>query len=897
MTDLDEFIFCRWQGRLWPARILSESGISPSKTFETDSDCLDVQLICLDKHLRVKCTDTRPFEQKQAESISCGLVHKEDFTHEEAVEELTYRKALRIALDILASHDCHTTQMTIEEPVMAQTQVLASEELKKNTCVRNSNGTKSTLKQNGAHLPQGRESICTRQSSRKASCIKKTEAEQGKKLTRSCALTQTLTKMKKQNEKEEESSVRKGRRTRKILYHPQMDTSNERNLSHTQCEQPLHLMKLTPAETRGRWDEERERLQEVGKSSVQTCSAISGEEKDQNGKVKKIRQKSRIFCKSAYKESTNSSAQASNKSQEIQMSDTTTNYLESTPKRRTSATIGSCEFSRILSSPGNVQSEIKSDLGQSEVVEEHRRKKGKKCPEPIECLNTSTTSADLDTSVKSSNQPNLDSLTETESSRQHFKSSEIGLSLDGQVGSINGRNQKSGGSDSPRTFCPTTLLNKLEELPPSKVRKEEGASEIHTLSTVEPETHLESSAFEMDEIGLVVEAESTSVFKMRLDRWMKDEGVWEQGMQSSSLLSVEFSTIDSLSTSKLIEEEEEEDENDEEDDENLPSILLHQEQWSVAEGMLVWCKFQKYPYWPAVVRSVKSRIKKASILFVDENIIDAEKNKKGFYVSVRTLKPFDCEDRHQLTAGARYIYKTSIDWCVALIDDYRIRRGCGSFTGSFVEYCAAELSIPVRKSFGQDPSLMTFPYTSIAKQEEGHSDSESETTPARQQPTKKLLPDRKKAARDRANEKLVHFIVKSRGAEKHLQAVIKGQKHSRWLEEFKTRTRNSNVIDTYLEDDWQVDKVVNYLKTVCEMSVSTELLEDYERSRFILDVLLPEAIICAIAEVEQMSIRKAEEKYMKGPLHSGREVEHFNKEIEKEMKLKQQLLNEEESTD
>ncbi|XP_067871982.1 PWWP domain-containing DNA repair factor 3A-like [Heterodontus francisci] len=367
------------------------------------------------------------------------------------------------------------------------------------------------------------------------------------------------------------------------------------------------------------------------------------------------------------------------------------------------------------------------------------------------------------------------------------------------------------------------------------------------------------------------------------------------GAQSTSL-SVEFSSADSLSTSKPTEEEEEE-EDEENDDDNLPSILLHQEQWSVAEGMLVWCKFQKYPHWPAVVRSVKSRIKKASILFVDENIVDAEKNKKGFNVSMRTLKPFDCENRHQLTAAARHIYKTSVDWCVALIDDYRIRRGCGSFTGSFVEYCTAELSIPVRKSFGQDPSLMTFPYTSIANQVEEHSDSECETTPTRQQPTRKLLPDRKKAARDRANEKLVQFIVKARGAEKHLQAVIKREKHSRWLEEFKTRTRNSSVIDTYLEDDWQVDKVVNYLKTVCERSVSTKLFEDYERSRFILDVLLPEAIICAIAEVEQMSIKKAEEKYMKGPLHSEREVEHFNKEIEKEMKLKQKLLNEEESTD
>ncbi|XP_067871981.1 PWWP domain-containing DNA repair factor 3B-like [Heterodontus francisci] len=79
MTDLEQYIFCKWQGRLWPAKILLESGISPSKTSKTDSDCLDVQLMCLDKQLTVKCKDTRPFELKQAESISSDLGNKRTY--------------------------------------------------------------------------------------------------------------------------------------------------------------------------------------------------------------------------------------------------------------------------------------------------------------------------------------------------------------------------------------------------------------------------------------------------------------------------------------------------------------------------------------------------------------------------------------------------------------------------------------------------------------------------------------------------------------------------------------------------------------------------------------------------------------------------------------------------
>ncbi|XP_072100632.1 uncharacterized protein [Mobula birostris] len=843
--------------------ILLKSGIYPSETPKTNSDCLDVQIICLDKRLclrlRVKRTDTRPFEEEQVKSISSGLVYREDSTHEEILEELTYRKALRIGLDILAGQDSDTTQMTISKPVMAKTGVLASEEFKTSACALSSNGTNRTLKPNGVHLLQEQGGTCTRQSSRRASCIKKMpENEQRKTWTRSCTLLQSSIKMKNMSEKEEGGIVgkRKRGRMKKDLCYPQKDASE---FSPTQCNQSIQPMKSIPTEKNKYCSKKCERSREKGKSSSQACSStISGVKKDQNGTFKKNKQKSRDFCKSLC-EGVSNSFPANCDSQEVCTSDIPHSCLESTPRHRTCGNIGSYKCSPLLSSCQNIESEKKSDWIQTHEVEKHKRKKGKKCTEPMECLNTSKTSADLDANVNSSNQSNVVSLAQPESPEQHLRSSIFEFALDEKVSPINGCNQKNSSFDSPQTTCPTAITVE-GALSPLNIREEE-----ETLSTAVLETCLGSSSF----------------------------GV-EVGTQSSSSLSIEFSSMDTLSTSKFTEGIIEE--RDEEDDENLPSILSHQEQWSVAEGMLVWCKFQKYPNWPAVVRSVKSRIKKASILFVDENIINAERHKKGFCVSIRTLKPFDCEDRQKYTAAARHIYNDSIDWCVALIDDYRIRRGCGSFTGSFVEYCTAELSIPVRKSFAQDPSLMTFPSNSIASQVEGHSDCEYETTPTKHQPAKKLLPDRKKAARDRANEKLVQFIVKAKGVEKHLQDVIKGKRHSKWLEEFKTRTRNSSVIDTYLEDDWQVDKVMNYLKSVYERNISTQPLVDYERCRFILDVLLPEAIICAIAEVEQMTIKKAEEKYMKGPLHSEREVEHFNKEIENEMMLRQQHLNEEEST-
>lgn len=100
----------------------------------------------------------------------------------------------------------------------------------------------------------------------------------------------------------------------------------------------------------------------------------------------------------------------------------------------------------------------------------------------------------------------------------------------------------------------------------------------------------------------------------------------EEELQASEW-SLEFSTVNTT----MVDEEEE--------DEELPSILSHPEPCSIEAGMLVWCKYQKYPYWPAVVKSIKRKDKKASILYIEENM---NPEKKGFIVCLRRLKYFDC---------------------------------------------------------------------------------------------------------------------------------------------------------------------------------------------------------------------------------------------------------------
>ncbi|MGH0156078.1 UNVERIFIED_CONTAM: hypothetical protein FKN15_030831 [Acipenser sinensis] len=166
-------------------------------------------------------------------------------------------------------------------------------------------------------------------------------------------------------------------------------------------------------------------------------------------------------------------------------------------------------------------------------------------------------------------------------------------------------------------------------------------------------------------------------------------------------------------------------------------------------------------------------------------------------------------------------------------------RACGSFSGSLAEYCVDDISYPVRREFLQGPSRMTFP-SNLLMLEEDNLDCQTGGPHCRRAPSKKLLPDRSRAARDKANEKLVQYIVKARGVEKHLQAIIAGRKASRWLAEFLHRSRFLKWVDTYLEDDAQLEVLVNYLQSVCESVQNTQLSVELDRIRFILDVLLPE---------------------------------------------------------
>ncbi|KAL4634804.1 PWWP domain-containing protein MUM1-like isoform X1 [Arapaima gigas] len=331
-------------------------------------------------------------------------------------------------------------------------------------------------------------------------------------------------------------------------------------------------------------------------------------------------------------------------------------------------------------------------------------------------------------------------------------------------------------------------------------------------------------------------------------------------------------------------------ESEEQEEEELPSILLQKEKkpLPIKEGAYVWCKFRNFPFWPAVVKSVNRKQKKASIFFIDDKLFDLKRPQKGFTVAWRTLKPFDCEERNQLKAAAKEKYGAAIKWCLELIEDYRIRIACGSFTGTFLEYFAADISCPVRRMYLQEASDLAFPSKIIMEEHSSLLESESEAGGLQRQsnhPAKRVLPDRSKAARNRANEKLVQFIVQKRGVEEHVQAIISGKVPSKRLKELMKSSREVELHKTYLEDEEQLEQVYRYLEDVYRKATQiAPCLSQLDEVRLIMDVLLPEAVVHAIAGVNKISLKNAEDKYFEGPLFSKRERDEFDMIIEQQAK-------------
>ncbi|XP_049574976.1 PWWP domain-containing DNA repair factor 3A [Syngnathus scovelli] len=346
-------------------------------------------------------------------------------------------------------------------------------------------------------------------------------------------------------------------------------------------------------------------------------------------------------------------------------------------------------------------------------------------------------------------------------------------------------------------------------------------------------------------------------------------------------LSIKLDDYEELLPLSVLKDEESDDE------EELPSFLMQTRPESIKEGVFVWCKFRHFPTWPALVRHVNHKAKKASIIFIEDQM---SRQKRGIIVPLKSLKPFDCEGADELAAEAKEKYAAMMHWVLELIADYRIRIACGSFCGPFLEYFNHGMSYPVRKTRPWASSEQQTIVSDLLLEEEDQcvnpsKDCEEQKQEVVNKCAKRLLPDRTQAAHNRANERLVHFITKRRMVEERLLAVIRGQAQSRWRRYFESSNGSHFGVETYLEDKTQLDKMYSYLSELYEMAEPTApgkiLAQNMKRIPFVLDVLLPEAITYAIAAMDSISIKKAEEKYIKGRCLSNRERQAYDLMIER----------------
>ncbi|XP_061871065.1 PWWP domain-containing DNA repair factor 3A isoform X2 [Colius striatus] len=785
MTD-PEYVLCTWKKRLWPAKVLHKNGVAGrTPGFNAKKTNFKVEILGLKEQVRVSCEDAVPLKEESIENIACNLGQKND--SREAVEELKYRHSLRIALDILSANG-------------SDRQVSPSEE-GPNTCLSQENSAKSlsSTPLRRYHFKEKVEPETSRKK-RKQKHNSSLETDTKNQTQKGSLVHLTL-------QKESGTNVSK---------HCTGDLSNSSNTGSQNCKGPESKSPPGQKSIRaGLLTESRTGIKSPLKSKEEKCK---------QGRKRPRGAGSPVLCgnglskdgaeplaegespQSPCKSGTEVPARRVNtRSQPKKL------LLDSSCKNATSDLekgISSERESLAKQLGGREEAESLQQLnGQREIgaaVSLYRKKQRRNCPQsPPEPSNHGILS---------------DSFPSPHEEEANKNTSHLVMSKAKQF-QLPGFEEDEG----------------LESFDPSsKIVSSESLSHLSALAAEEEEDEELPSILSHQEPQSIEEGTLVWCKMRRYPYWpavatvlhkLPQHGANPWGKQSfrHRLLQHGSPTGSQVLPANLFLH-------------GLLSVWVPRDllqRWA-SHGVTAPLSHPPTAAWDpsCAVKNMKRKCRKACVVFIEGN---TNVKKKGFSVSLKNLKHFDCEEKQDLIERAKKDYGREIEWCVRLISDYRIRVGCHSFTGSFLEYFAADISYPVRKECCQGLAQMTFPNTAEGDVEE----SSSESTP--QKPTKKLLPDRTRAARNKANQKIVDFIVKTKGAEEHLLAILKSRKQSRWLKKFLSSREYMTCVETYLEDDDQLDLVVNYLKEVYK-EIDAKNLDQISGDgiKFISDVLLPE---------------------------------------------------------
>ncbi|XP_032322015.1 PWWP domain-containing DNA repair factor 3A isoform X2 [Camelus ferus] len=118
MTDA-KYVLCRWKKRLWPAKVLSGNEKS-AKNKRKKEFFLNVQILSLDKKITVRSSGAKILKKAHIEGIASSLASPNQVPVA-PLEELAYRRSLRVALDVLneRTHLCQESSLTAERPTLS----------------------------------------------------------------------------------------------------------------------------------------------------------------------------------------------------------------------------------------------------------------------------------------------------------------------------------------------------------------------------------------------------------------------------------------------------------------------------------------------------------------------------------------------------------------------------------------------------------------------------------------------------------------------------------------------------------------------------------------------------------------------------------------------------------
>lgn len=313
------------------------------------------------------------------------------------------------------------------------------------------------------------------------------------------------------------------------------------------------------------------------------------------------------------------------------------------------------------------------------------------------------------------------------------------------------------------------------------------------------------------------------------------------------------------------------------DDDDLPQMTLDSGVTGpVCVGDLVWLKSRYFPFWPAIVKHVykqKGRVRKITCCFISECIESSDRGKP--YTTLchkNNVLPFSIDPlQHSRLKelGMQSMYASEFYLAVKKAEDF-ICQWAVEKTVTSLEFFADEIGSTSTGLNGDAAS----PEEEVSMEDHGSpsltedhvSDGSISGSEAREESTMSDAQRKRIDRRKESGQKLIE-LIKSSHTKQYLQRIWTGQLKCARHDQFRRKAMLSRQQKWEMKmqghggpigDDDQMDELV---LTVADFyrSCHPEINMSY-----VLDVLVPEAIVYALHKVRRVTKKEAEKIFQKG---------------------------------